>query len=136
MALIGACAAAVGRFVLAKLSRVIIRQRLLREQTRDNIDTIKIALELHRTLTFGAFLIYGKKLRGAVAQKKRCPVSRGRVAPRTGQLSCGTFGCRLPACAGIYVLRQARCSLGPASVLKPGGAASGSGGLFSMEPPF
>lgn len=57
VALIGACAAAVGRFVLAKLSRVIIRQRFLLEQTRDNIDTIKTALEQHRTLTFGAFLI-------------------------------------------------------------------------------
>jgi len=58
VALIGACAATAGRLVLAKLSRVVIRQRFLREQTRENIDTIKTALEQHRTLTFGAFLIY------------------------------------------------------------------------------
>lgn len=58
----------------------------------------------------------------ALLLKKRCPVSRGRVAPRAGRLSCGTFGCRVPACAGIYVIRLARCSLGSADVLKPGGA--------------
>ena len=58
VALIGACAATAGRLVLAKLSRVVIRRRFLGEQTRDNIDTIKTALERHRSLTFGAFLIY------------------------------------------------------------------------------
>jgi membrane protein DedA with SNARE-associated domain len=58
VALIGACAATAGRLVLAKLSRVVIRQQLLRDQTRDNIDTIKTALEQHPTLTFSAFLVY------------------------------------------------------------------------------
>lgn len=56
--LIGALAATAGRLVLARLSRVIVRQRLLRESTRHNVDTIKAALEQHRTLTFGVFLIY------------------------------------------------------------------------------
>ena len=58
VALTGACAATGGRLALARLSRVVVRQRLLREQTRHNLDTIKTALEQHRSLTFGVFLIY------------------------------------------------------------------------------
>ena len=58
VAMFGAWAATAGRLVLAKLSRVVIRQRLLRDQTRDNIDTIKTALEQRPTLTFSAFLVY------------------------------------------------------------------------------
>src|SRR5947207_2060465 len=58
VALVGACAATAGRLLLAKLSRVVIRQRFLRDQTRDNNDTIKTALEQYPTLTFSAFLIY------------------------------------------------------------------------------
>jgi membrane protein YqaA with SNARE-associated domain len=58
VALIGAIAATAGRLVLAKLSRVIIRQRFLSDDMRDNIDAIKDGLERHRTLTFSAFLLY------------------------------------------------------------------------------
>ena len=58
VALIGALAATSGRLVLAKLSRVIIRQRFMNDTMRANIDVIKDGLERHRTLTFGAFLLY------------------------------------------------------------------------------
>jgi membrane protein YqaA with SNARE-associated domain len=58
VALIGAVAATSGRLVLAKLSRVIIRQRFMSDTMRANIDVIKDGLERHRTLTFGAFLLY------------------------------------------------------------------------------
>jgi hypothetical protein len=58
IALAGALAATTGRLVLAKLSRIIIRQRFMSEVTRGNIDVVKDGLERHRTLTFGAFLLY------------------------------------------------------------------------------
>jgi hypothetical protein len=58
VALIGACAATCGRLVLAKMSCVIVRKRFMSEAMRDNIDVIKGQLEQHRTLTFGAFLVY------------------------------------------------------------------------------
>jgi membrane protein YqaA with SNARE-associated domain len=58
VALIGALAATSGRLVLAKLSRVIIRQRFMSDAMRGNIDVIKEGLERHRTLTFSAFLLY------------------------------------------------------------------------------
>ncbi|HTS52040.1 MAG TPA: hypothetical protein VMH26_02100 [Burkholderiales bacterium] len=58
VALIGALAATSGRLVLAKLSRVIIRRRFMSDAMRGNIDVIKDGLERHRTLTFGAFLLY------------------------------------------------------------------------------
>lgn len=55
---VGATAAMFGRLTLAKLSRVIIRQRLLSVQTRENIDAIKESLEGRRALTAGVFLFY------------------------------------------------------------------------------
>lgn len=58
VALVGALAATSGRLVLAKLSRIIIRQRFMSDSMRGNIDVIKDGLERHRTLTFGAFLVY------------------------------------------------------------------------------
>ena len=58
VALIGALAATSGRLVLAKLSRVLIRQRFMSNAMRDNIDVIKDGLERHRSLTFSAFLLY------------------------------------------------------------------------------
>jgi hypothetical protein len=58
VALIGALAATSGRVVLAKLSRVIIRERFMSDAMRGNIDFIKGSLDRHRTLTFGAFLVY------------------------------------------------------------------------------
>jgi hypothetical protein len=58
VALIGACAATLGRLTLAKLSRWIVRGRLLGEHARANIDAIKSGLEHRRALTFGMFLAY------------------------------------------------------------------------------
>jgi membrane protein YqaA with SNARE-associated domain len=58
VALVGALAATSGRLVLAKLSRIIIRQRFMSDAMRGNIDFIKGSLNRHRTLTFGAFLVY------------------------------------------------------------------------------
>ena len=58
VALLGALAATSGRLVLAKLSRVILRQRFMSHAMRGNIDVIKDGLARHRTWTSGAFLIY------------------------------------------------------------------------------
>jgi hypothetical protein len=58
LALTGAVAATLGRLSLAKLSRVIVRGKALGEQTRKNVDRVKIELEKHRAFTFGAFLVY------------------------------------------------------------------------------
>ncbi|HEV2488956.1 MAG TPA: hypothetical protein VGT03_04045 [Candidatus Acidoferrales bacterium] len=57
-AVIGALAATLGRITLAKLSRVIIRQRFLSEDTKQNIDAIREGLQGKRKLTFGIFLFY------------------------------------------------------------------------------
>jgi len=53
-----AVAATCGRIVLAKLSRQIVRQRLLTEQSRRNVDAIKTAIENQRAMTIGTFLGY------------------------------------------------------------------------------
>lgn len=58
LALVGAVAATCGRVSLAKLSRVVVRQRLLTQQAKDNIDSIRQALEGREKLTFGLFLFY------------------------------------------------------------------------------
>ncbi len=58
MAFVGALAATGGRLTLAKLSRVFLRQRFLDEESRNNIDTIKQALESRRVLTLGVVLFY------------------------------------------------------------------------------
>ena len=58
VAVVGAMAATSGRMVLAKLSRVIIRQQFMSDATRANIDVIKDGLNGHRTLTFGTFLVF------------------------------------------------------------------------------
>ena len=58
VALIAAIAATSGRLVLARLSRVIIRNRFMSDAMRGNIDVIKEQIEQHRTLTFAAFLLY------------------------------------------------------------------------------
>ena len=58
LAVIAATAATLGRITLAKLSRVIVRQRLLSEQTRLNIDAIKQGIESRPVMTFGTFLAY------------------------------------------------------------------------------
>ncbi len=58
LALVGALAATLGRATLAKLARVIIRQRFMSPKTRGNIDAIKDHLQGRKKLTFGAFLLY------------------------------------------------------------------------------
>ncbi len=58
LAVVGAVAATLGRATLAKLSRVIVRQRFLSQRTKDNIDSIKQRLEHRRKFTFGVFLLY------------------------------------------------------------------------------
>ena len=58
LAFVGATAATLGRLTLAKLSRVIVRQKLLSESTRENIDVLKKGLEKRRKLTFSVCLFY------------------------------------------------------------------------------
>jgi uncharacterized membrane protein YdjX (TVP38/TMEM64 family) len=58
LAVVSACAATLGRLVLARLSHLIIRQRLISDATRDNIDSLKDRLDRHRSLSFGVFLLY------------------------------------------------------------------------------
>src|SRR5438094_9818077 len=45
LASVAAVAATCGRIVLAKLSRTLVRQKLLTEQSRRNVDAIKIGIE-------------------------------------------------------------------------------------------
>jgi len=56
--LVAAVAATSGRIVLAKLSRALVRQRLLSERTRRNIDTIRVGIQRRPALSFGALLGY------------------------------------------------------------------------------
>jgi membrane protein DedA with SNARE-associated domain len=58
LAIVGATAATLGRLVLAKMARVVVRQRFLSESSRQNIDTIREYLGPRRKLTFGVFLFY------------------------------------------------------------------------------
>ena len=58
LALVAATAATCGRVLLAKLSRALVRQRILTEQARRNVDAIKIGIESRRAMTIGTFLGY------------------------------------------------------------------------------
>jgi membrane protein YqaA with SNARE-associated domain len=58
LALTGATAATLGRITLAKLSHWLLRQKLLSEAQRKNIDIIKERLEKRTVLTVGLFLFY------------------------------------------------------------------------------
>ena len=58
IALCAAAAATAGRVVLAKLARIIIRQRFMSDASRANIEIIKEAIEGHRALTAGTFLFF------------------------------------------------------------------------------
>ena len=58
VAIVGAVAATLGRVTLAKLSRLIIRQKFLSDETRRNIDSIKDGLQGRKKLTFGVALFY------------------------------------------------------------------------------
>ena len=58
LATVGALAATLGRLTLAKLSRAIVRQKFLSDDTRTNIDAVKERLESNAKLTFSLFLFY------------------------------------------------------------------------------
>jgi hypothetical protein len=58
IALVAATAATCGRIVLAKASRLLVRQKLLSEQTRRNVDAIKLGIESRPVMTFGTVLGY------------------------------------------------------------------------------
>lgn len=58
LALIGAIAATFGRIALARLSRIVVRARLLSEGERRNIDSLKEGFERHRAVSLGVFLAY------------------------------------------------------------------------------
>ena len=58
LALVGAGAATLGRVTLAKLSRVVIRQRFMSQSSRENIDAIREHLTGRNRLTAGIFLFY------------------------------------------------------------------------------
>lgn len=58
LSIVGALAATSGRLLLAKFSRLIIRQRLLSENSKQNIDAIRSGLEGKKKFTFGLFLFY------------------------------------------------------------------------------
>ena len=55
---IAAVAATSGRTVLAKLSRVLVRQRILSKRTCDNVDTIRFGIEKRPALAFSSFLAF------------------------------------------------------------------------------
>src|SRR5215469_14055419 len=58
LAFIGALAATSGRLLLAKGSRLIIRQHFLSDPSKQNVDAIRKGLEGKEELTFGLFLFY------------------------------------------------------------------------------
>jgi membrane protein DedA with SNARE-associated domain len=58
LAVVGATAATLGRILLAKMARIVVRQRFMSDGTRENIDAIREHLEPRRKLTFGIFLFY------------------------------------------------------------------------------
>ena len=57
-AVVAAIAATSGRIVLAKLSRALVRRRLLSEETRRNVDNIKLGIKSRPAVALGAFLGY------------------------------------------------------------------------------
>ncbi len=57
-ALTAATAATAGRLVLAKLAYLLVRQRWLSARTKENVELVKVRLEKHRAMTFGAVLAY------------------------------------------------------------------------------
>lgn len=58
LAFVGALAATLGRFVLAKGSNVIVRRRFLTEEATQNVDVIREQLSRRKKLTFSVFLFY------------------------------------------------------------------------------
>ena len=58
LSVVAAIAATFGRIVLAKLSRTLVRRRLLSEEARRNVDNIRLGIKSRPALTFGTFLGY------------------------------------------------------------------------------
>lgn len=58
LAVVGAVAATLGRLTLARLSHWLVREKLLSDAHRANIDVIKDRLEKRTALTVGLFLFY------------------------------------------------------------------------------
>jgi membrane protein YqaA with SNARE-associated domain len=58
LALVAAMAATSGRIVLATLSRTLVRQKLLSERAKQNVDSIKLGIERRPAMTLGSFLGY------------------------------------------------------------------------------
>src|SRR5579864_2821353 len=58
LAVAGALAATLGRLTLAKLSRLVIRQKFMSADARRNVDAIRERLQGRTKLTFGLFLLY------------------------------------------------------------------------------
>ena len=58
LAVVGALAATLGRFTLAKGSHLIVRRHFLSEKARQNVDAIKEQLGHRKKLTFGLLLFY------------------------------------------------------------------------------
>lgn len=57
-AVVGAVAATLGRLTLAKMARVVIRQKLMSQSSRESVDAIRERLQGRKKLTFGVFLFY------------------------------------------------------------------------------
>src|SRR6266705_5039446 len=55
LAFVGALAATLGRFTLAKGSNLIVRRRFLGEEGRQNVDVIRRKLNQRKKLTFSFF---------------------------------------------------------------------------------
>lgn len=58
LALAGAAAATLGRVTLARMSHVVLRQKLMSAAARENIDALRVRLEQRREWTASAFLLY------------------------------------------------------------------------------
>jgi len=58
LSLVGAVAATMGRLLLARLSTVIVRRKVLSDDTKKNIDAVKERLESKQKLTFSILLFY------------------------------------------------------------------------------
>jgi membrane protein YqaA with SNARE-associated domain len=58
LATTGAIAATTGRVLLAKLSHVIVRNKVLSQTTIENLDNLSAEMRKRKTLTWGIFLLY------------------------------------------------------------------------------
>ena len=58
LSIFAAIASTSGRVILALISDKMIRNKILSDRARNNIDTLKIEIEKRKALTFGFFLSY------------------------------------------------------------------------------